>query len=91
MANHIMYFEKIRQFLRIMINHIRFYKVGQCSTFLINHVIFSQNITEQVFLTNQKLEMNMPQIFKTKCIEISENIEAEKEFRFGGSKNGKIK
>ena len=23
---------------------------------------------EQVFLTNQKLEMNMPQIFKTKCI-----------------------
>ena len=29
---------------------------------------FSRNIIEQVFLTNQKLEMNMPQIFKTKCI-----------------------
>ena len=31
-------------------------------------MIFSRNIIEQVFLTNQKLEMNMPQIFKTKCI-----------------------
>ena len=29
---------------------------------------FSRNIVEQVFLTNQELEMNMPQIFKTKCI-----------------------
>ena len=25
---------------------------------------FSQNIIEQVFLTNQKLDINMPQIFQ---------------------------
>ena len=31
-------------------------------------MIFSQNIMEQVFLTNHKLEMNKSQIFKTKCI-----------------------
>ena len=43
-----------------------------------------------MFVTNQKLEMNMPQIFKTKCIQISENIEPEKKFRFGGVKVGKI-
>ena len=28
-------------------------------------MIFSRNIIEQLFLTNQKLEVNMPQIFKT--------------------------
>ena len=31
-------------------------------------MIFSRNIIEQEFLTYQKLEINMPQIFKTKCI-----------------------
>ena len=31
-------------------------------------MIFSRKIIEQVFLTNQELEMNMPQTFKTKCI-----------------------
>ena len=31
-------------------------------------MIFSQSIIEQLFLTNQKLKMNMPQIFKTKCM-----------------------
>ena len=50
-------------------------------------MIFSRNIIEQVFLTNQKLEMNMPQIFKTKCMLISENIEVEKKLRFGGVKS----
>ena len=33
-----------------------------------SYVIFYRNIIEQVFLTNQKLEISMPQIFKTKCI-----------------------
>ena len=31
-------------------------------------MIFSRNIIEQEFLIYQKLEINMPQIFKTKCI-----------------------
>ena len=31
-------------------------------------MIFSRNIIEQIFLTNQKLERNTPQISKTKCI-----------------------
>ena len=31
-------------------------------------MIFDRNLIEQVFLTNQKLEMNIQQIFKTKCI-----------------------
>ena len=51
-------------------------------------MIFSRHITEQVFLTNQKLKMNMPQIFKTKCIL---NIEVEIKFRFGEVKIDKIK
>ena len=33
-----------------------------------SYVIFSRNTIEQVFLTNQKLEMNIPQMPKTKCI-----------------------
>ena len=33
--------------------------------------------------------MNMPQIFKTKYMVNSENIEAEKKFRFGGEKMAK--
>ena len=44
-----------------------------------------------MFLTNQKLEINMPQIFETKCILIFRNIEVEKKFRLGGLKIGKIK
>ena len=39
-----------------------------------------------MFLTNQKWEMNMPQMFKIKCIVNIENIEVEKKFRFGGEK-----
>ena len=31
-------------------------------------MVFSRNIIEQMFLKNQKLEMNMPQIFKTECV-----------------------
>ena len=49
-------------------------------------MIFSRNIIEQIFLTNQKLERNTPQISKTKCIVILENIEEEKKFRFCGVK-----
>ena len=37
-------------------------------------MIFSRNITEQVFLTNQKLEMNIPQIFKAKYVINYENM-----------------
>ena len=44
-----------------------------------------------MFLTNQKLEINMPQIFETKCILIFRNIEVQKKFRLGGLKIGKIK
>ena len=35
----------------------------------LSYMISSRNIIEQVFLTNQKLKMNMPQIFENKiCI-----------------------
>ena len=54
-------------------------------------MIFSRNVIAQVFLTNQKLEMNMPQIVKTKCRLNFQNIELEKKFRFGEVKIGKIK
>ena len=33
-----------------------------------SYVTFSQNLIKQELLTNQKLEINIPQIFKTKCI-----------------------
>ena len=52
---------------------------------------FSRNIIKQVFLNNQKLEMNMPQIFKTKCILNFRKKEVEKKFRFDGVKIGKTK
>ena len=45
-------------------------------------MIFSGNIIGQVFLTDQKLEMNMPQFFKTTFIANSENIKLEK--KIGG-------
>ena len=54
-------------------------------------MIFSRNIIVQVFLTNQKFEMKMPQIFKQNANEISENMEVGKKFRFGRVKIGKIK
>ena len=54
-------------------------------------MIFYQNIKEQVFLTNQKLEMNVPQIFKTKCMLNFRKYRSRKKFRFGGVKIGKIK
>ena len=53
-------------------------------------MIFSQNIIEEAFLTNQKLEMNMPQIFKTKCILNFRKYRSRKKFRFGGVKIDKI-
>ena len=53
-------------------------------------MIFSRNIIEQVFLTNQKLEMNMPQIFKIKCILNFRKYRSRKKFRFGGVKLDKI-
>ena len=42
---------------------------------------------EQVFLTNQKLEIKMPQIFK--IVNFRKYIEVEKKFRFGGVKTAK--
>ena len=54
-------------------------------------MIFYQNMKEQVFLTNQKLEMNVPQIFKTKCMLNFRKYRSRKKFRFGGVKIGKIK
>ena len=41
-------------------------------------MIFSLQIIEQVFLTNQILEMNMPQISKTKSIVNFGNVGVEK-------------
>ena len=54
-------------------------------------MIFSRNIIEQEFLTYQKLEINMPQIFKTKCILNFRKEGSRKKKRFGGVKIGKIK
>ena len=56
-----------------------------------SNMIFSRNVIEQVFLTNQKLEMNMSKIFKTKCI--VNFMEVLKKFRSGGvtmAKSNKI-
>ena len=50
------------------------------------YMIFSRNIIKQVFLTNQKLEMNMPQIFKTKYISNFRKNRSRKKFRFAGVK-----
>ena len=44
---------------------------------------------EQVFLTSQKLEMNMPQMFKTKCIVNFPKYRSRKKVRFGGVKIAK--
>ena len=56
-------------------------------------MIFSRNIIEQVFLANQKLEMNMPEYFKTKCILSFRKYRSRKKkmFTFGGEKIVKIK
>ena len=55
-------------------------------------MIFSRNIIEQVFfLTNQKLEMIMPQILKQNAYQISENIRVETKFRFSEAKTDIIK
>ena len=54
-------------------------------------MIFSRNIIEQAFLTNQQLEMNMPQIFKTKFIVNFRKYRSRKRVRFGGVKIDKIK
>ena len=44
-----------------------------------------------MFLTNQKLEINIPPIFKTKCIVNFRKYRTEQKFRFGGVKLGKKK
>ena len=49
-------------------------------------MIFSRNIIEQIFLTNQKLERNTPQISKTKYIVNFRKYRKEKKFRFCGVK-----
>ena len=55
-------------------------------------MIFSRNMMEQVFLTSEKLEMDMPQVFKTKCIlNFRKYRSGKKKFRFGWVKIGKIK
>ena len=55
-------------------------------------MIFSRNIIEQVFLTSEKLEMDMPEVFKTKYIlNFRKYRKVEKKFRFGWVKIGKIK
>ena len=55
-------------------------------------MIFSRNIIEQVFLTSEKLEMDMPEVFKTKYIlNFRKCRKVEKKFRFGWVKIGKIK
>ena len=41
---------------------------------------------EQVFLSNEKLEMNMQQIFKTKCAVNLGKYKVGKIFRLGGVK-----
>ena len=47
-------------------------------------MIFSRNIIEQVFLTSEKLEMDMPEVFKTKYIlNFRKYRKVEKKFRFG--------
>ena len=50
------------------------------------YMIFSRNIIKQVFLTNQKSEMNMLQIFKTKYISNFRKHRSRKKFRFAGLK-----
>ena len=50
-------------------------------------MIFSRNIIEKVFLPNQKLEMNMPQIFKTKCILNFKNYKSRKKVYIWWSQN----
>ena len=70
----------MRQFLGLMINHIWFTKSGTLLYFSDSYMIFSRNIIEQVFLTNQKSEMNMPQISKTKCIWNFRKSRSSKEF-----------
>ena len=51
---------------------------------------FGGNITEQVFLTSHKLEMNLSQTFKRKCIVNFRKYRSKKEkFIFGGVKTAK--
>ena len=50
------------------------------------YMIFSRNIIKQVFLINQKLAMNMLQIFKTKYISNFRKHRSRKKFRFAGVK-----
>ena len=80
MPNHVMHFWKSDDF----------WKVGQCSTFLINHMwFFFFNIIKQVFLTNQKLEMSMPQLFKRECVVNFRKYRHKKFFWLGGVKMAK--
>ena len=66
-----------------MLNHTWLSKSGTMLYFSDqSNMIFSRNVMEQVFLTNQKLEINMSKIFKTKCI--VNFMEVLKKFRSGG-------
>ena len=57
-----------------------FKKSSNALFFDYSYVTFSRNPVEQVLLTNQKLEMNMPQIFKTKCIANFRKYRSKKNF-----------
>ena len=54
-----------------------------------SYKIFSVNIIEQVFLTNLKVEMNIPQFFKTKSMVNFRKYKSKKKFRFRGLKMAK--
>ena len=54
-----------------------------------SYMIFSVNIIEQLFLTNLKVEMNIPQIFKTKSMINFRKYKSKKKFRFGRLKMAK--
>ena len=84
-----MYLENVRQFWSITINHMWFLKNWTMLYFFINHMLFFfSNIIEQVFFTNQKLEMNNLQIFKTKCMVNFKKYGSKKKVSICCGKNG---
>ena len=67
-----------------------FKKSGNALLFWLIMLFFSRNIKEQLLLTNQKLELNMLQIFKRKCI-VNFRKYRKKIAKIVLSKNNKIK
>ena len=67
-----------------------FKKSGIALLFWLIMLFFSRNIKEQLLLTNQKLEMNMLQIFKRKCL-VNFRKYRKKIAKMVLSKNNKIK